>query len=178
MTPPRLARRLLARLLPPLDRDVIVADLDDQFHREIAPRRSRAGARLWYWRQVMTSLPGAARLRARFPWSDFRRDMSHGLRLLARNPAFAAAAVLTLTLGIGATSAVFTVANAVLLRPLPYADPDRLVAVMEIDRARDGFSGNVSWPDFLAYQSENQTLTGVAGYTGGSRTMNRPGVTP
>jgi putative ABC transport system permease protein len=178
MTPPRVARRLLHALLPALDRDVIVADLDDEFARVIAPRRSRLGARLWYWRQVMTSIPGATRIRARFPWSDITRDTTHGLRLLKRNPAFALAAVLTLTLGIGATSAVFTVANAVLVRPLPYADPDRLVAVMEFDRARDGVSGNVSWPDFLDYQSQNQTLSGVAGYTGGSRTLNVAGATP
>ena len=178
MTPPRLARRLLYSLLPILDRDVVVADLDEEFSRAIAPRRSRLAARLWYWRQVMSSLPGAARLRARFPWSDFIRDTSHGLRLLGRNPAFALAAVLTLALGIGATSAVFTVANAVLVRPLPYAEPDRLVGVMEIDRARDSVSGNVSWPDFLDYQSQNQTLSGLAGYTGGSRTLNVPGVTP
>ncbi|MDQ3169368.1 MAG: ABC transporter permease [Acidobacteriota bacterium] len=110
--------------------------------------------------------------------SDFTRDTTHGLRLLARNPAFAIAAVLTLTLGIGATSAVFTVANAVLVRPLPYADPDRLVAVMEYDRTRDAVSGNVSWPDFVDYQSQNQTLTGLAGYTGGSRTLNVPGTSP
>lgn len=86
MTPPPVARRLLYALLPTLDRDVIVADLDEEFRREIAPRRTRLAARLWYWRQVMTSLPDAARLRARFPWSDFVRDTSHGLRLLARNP--------------------------------------------------------------------------------------------
>lgn len=178
MTPPRLARRLLHALLPALDRDVIVADLDEEFSRAIAPRRSRAGAWLWYWRQVMSSLPGAARLRARFPWSDFTRDTSHGLRLLARNPAFAIAAVLTLTLGIGATSAVFTVANAVLVRPLPYADPDRLVSVMEFDRSRDAVSGNVSWPDFLDYQAQNQTLTGLAAYTGGSRTLTIAGAAP
>ena len=178
MTPPRLARRLLHALLPTLDRDVIVADLDEEFIRAIAPRRSRLGARLWYWRQVMTSLPGAATLRARFPWSDIGRDTTHGLRLLARNPAFAIAAVLTLTLGIGATSAVFTVANAVLVRPLPYADPDRLVSLMEFDRSRDAVSGNVSWPDFLDYQTQNQTLSGLAGYTGGSRTLNVPGASP
>lgn len=178
MTPPRVARRLLRALLPSLDRDVIVADLDDEYTRLIAPRRSRAGAHLWYWRQVMTSIPGATRLRARFPWADFARDTTHGVRLLARNPAFALTAVLTLTLGIGATSAVFTVANAVLVRPLPYADPDRLVAVMEFDRSRESVSGNVSWPDFLDYQTQNQTLSGLAGYTGGSRTLTMPDAAP
>jgi predicted permease len=169
---------LLAALLPALDRDVVLADLDDEFRRLIVPHRGRRAAQLWYWRQVLTSLSGAAQLRGRFPWSDLVRDTSLGLRLLARHPAFATTAIATLALGIGVTSAVFTVANAVLLRPLPFHEPDRLVAVMEIDRARESSSGNVSWPDFLDYQSQNQTLSGLAGYSGGSRTLTLPGRPP
>ena len=49
---------------------------------------------------------------------------------------------------------------------------------MEFDRSREAVSGNVSWPDFLDYQAQNQTLTGLAGYTGGGRTLNRPGLPP
>ena len=55
------------------------------------------------------------------------RDLSHALRLFARRPVFTAAVVLTLALGIGAGTAIFSLVHAVLLRPLPYADPDRLV---------------------------------------------------
>ena len=55
------------------------------------------------------------------------RNLQHGWRLLRRQPTFAAVAILTLALGIGTTTAVFTVVNGVLLRPLPYRDPGRLV---------------------------------------------------
>lgn len=177
MAPPRVARRLLGAALPESHRAVILADLDEEFAERIAPSRSPGSAAWWYWRQVMASLPGAARMRIRFQSADLIRDIRYGGRVLRRNPAFAATAILTLTIGIGATSAVLTLANAVLVRPLPYTDPDHVVSVMEIDRKRDSVSGNVSWPDFLDYQRDNQTLSAMAGYNGGSRTWTAPGAT-
>ena len=61
--------------------------------------------------------------------STFADDLRHALRNMRRNPSFALTAILTLALGIGATTSVFTVVNAVLLKPLPYPDPDRLVRI-------------------------------------------------
>src|SRR4029434_9089150 len=63
-----------------------------------------------------------------FAWlDDLRRDLSHGGRSLARHPGFAAVAVITLALGIGANTAIFSVVNSGLLKPLPFADPERIV---------------------------------------------------
>ena len=88
---------------------------------------------------------------------DSVRDVRHGLRVLRRAPAFTAAALLTLALGIGATSAIFSVVRTVLLRPLPYREPDRIVAVWETNRG--GTSRNVIAPaNFVAWRERTQTL--------------------
>jgi putative ABC transport system permease protein len=73
------------------------------------------------------------------------QDVRYGLRLLARSPAFTAIALLTLTLGIGATAAIFSVVDAVLLRSLPYREPQRLVSVFE-DYTAQGFPRNTPAP--------------------------------
>jgi putative ABC transport system permease protein len=88
---------------------------------------------------------------------DSLRDARHGTRLLGRSPGFTAAALLTLALGIGATSAVFSVVRAVMLEPLPYGDPDRIVAVWETNRG--GTSRNVIAPaNFVAWRERTHTL--------------------
>jgi hypothetical protein len=72
-----------------------------------------------------------------FAWlDDARRDVAHGLRSLRRTPGFTAIAVITLALGIGANTAIFSVISAVLLRPLPYRDADRLVQLFAPDTER------------------------------------------
>ena len=73
-----------------------------------------------------------------FAIEQLGQDLRHGARMLGKNPGFTAVAALTLTLGIGATTAIFSVLNAVLLRRLPYREPQRLVSLYE-DRTRDGF---------------------------------------
>jgi hypothetical protein len=76
-----------------------------------------------------TAASVARRGRARTWWSDVRLDARLGVRGLRRNPGFAAVSLLTLALGMGAAVAIFSVVNGVLLRPLPWTDPDRLVMV-------------------------------------------------
>jgi putative ABC transport system permease protein len=85
------------------------------------------------------------------------RDVRHGFRLLRRSPGFTAAALLTLALGIGTTSAVFSVVRTVMLEPLPYRDPDRILAVWETNRG--GTTRNVIAPaNFVAWRERVQTL--------------------
>src|SRR4029079_5361613 len=88
---------------------------------------------------------------------DSLRDVRHGVRMLRRSPGFTAAALLTLALGIGATSAVFSVVRTVMLEPLPYRDPDRIVAVWETNPG--GPSRNVIAPaNFVAWRERTHTL--------------------
>src|SRR5262249_45512782 len=95
--------------------------------------------------------------------------------MLAKQPGFTAIAVLTLALGIGANTAIFSIVNAVLLRPLPFPEPERLVAVQGID-LRNGERGRpLSYPDFADLRSQSRTLESAAAYTSGSFTLTEAG---
>ncbi len=87
---------------------------------------------------------------------NFYRDLRYGARSLRKNPAFTLVAIITLALAIGATTAVFSVVNSVLFRPLPFRDPDQLVWVWS--RRPDNNKAPFSLPDFLDYRDQNQTL--------------------
>jgi putative ABC transport system permease protein len=98
---------------------------------------------------------------------DAVRDLRHGVRLLRRGPGFAAGALVTLALGIGATAAIFSVVRTVMLDPLPYRDPDRIVTVWETNRG--GTARNVIAPaNFVAWRERSHTLDhlGMVGFTG------------
>ena len=91
------------------------------------------------------------------------QDMRYGWRILRRNPGFATVAVLTLAIGIGANAAIFSVVYAVLLRPLPYANPDRLVMVFDTDANRKLTRGTVSPAEFLDWQDMNHAFEALSG---------------
>ncbi|HEU0184100.1 MAG TPA: ABC transporter permease, partial [Blastocatellia bacterium] len=84
------------------------------------------------------------------------QDLRYGARMLMKKPGFTLIAVLTLALGIGANTAIFSVINAVLLRPLPYAEPERLLAVGSASQRAPGVRNAVSYPDFVDWRERNR----------------------
>src|SRR3954452_17047468 len=91
---------------------------------------------------------------------DLRRDVRFGLRSLRRSPGFTAVAVLCLALGIGANAALFSVLNAVLLRPLPFPEPARLVRVWEsIGESGSGSVSLLNYRDWVAQSAGFERLT-------------------
>src|SRR5215510_13415539 len=92
--------------------------------------------------------------------ADLWQDLRFGARMLAKKPGFTLIAVVTLALGIGANTTIFSVVNALLLRPLPYAEPERLVLLAE--RTRDGERNGVPYPNFADWRTRAQSFAGMA----------------
>ena len=126
-------------------------------------------------RRRLTAFTAAARPSLVQSLAQAGRDLRYGVRSLRLQPGFTAAAVVTLALGIGANTAIFTIVEAVLLRPLPYREPGRLVHVFEIDLAQ-AERRNASYPEYLDWRRLNRTFEEIAGYDGGSRTLIRDDV--
>jgi putative ABC transport system permease protein len=156
--------RLLLRLFPASFRREYGDEMSAVFERR---RRDAAGTgatvRLWI-HAVLDVMTNAARVHG----DVLQQDLRYTLRTLGRSPAFTATAILVSALGLGATTAAFSMADHVLLRPLPFVDPDRLVKLWE-DQSRLGYSRmELSPPNYLDWKRMSTSFEGIAAYTGAS----------
>lgn len=98
--------------------------------------------------------------------NTFLQDLRLGTRMLFKHPSFSAIAVLTLALGVGANTAIFSVVNGVLLRPLPYAQPERLVQFWETNPLKGWTQATVAPANLFDWQKRNQSFEEIAAYMG------------
>jgi predicted permease len=161
-----LARWVLRRMLPLDVRDEVLADLDAEFAHTVMPAHTRGRAARWYWRHVIGSVAPAIRMRLRRAArlaGETATDARLAIRFLLRAKGFSLAAVLTLALGIGTTTAMFGVADAVILRPLPYGAPERLVRIWSAN-PRGIPRNQISPPDFFDWRDQVRGLDSLAGF--------------
>lgn len=156
----RRVLRWLMRLLPVdvrEDHGREIAQVLDSQYRELRPRRL---ARLRFWTSAVVDILAVAPAQH---LEILGRDVRYALAGLRRSPGFAAAAVATIALGLGLVTAIFTVVNAVLLRPLPYADPERVALIWAVtpDGTRTWFSA----PEVHDLAERSTALEGIAGLT-------------
>jgi putative ABC transport system permease protein len=181
--PPGWAERLLAFCLPPGEvAESVLGDLHQEYLRRARGGSSRAADR-WYGRQaaaialrylLRSPLPESAAARSSNlppprkgdpPVANLLHDLRIALRGFRRRPAFTAAAVVSLGLGIGTATAIFGVVYGLLLRPLPFPEPGRLVSVEPRFVGPDGFEpGAWSYPYFEAFRDGQQAFSHVAAY--------------
>jgi putative ABC transport system permease protein len=101
--------------------------------------------------------------------STLLQDLRYGIRMLVKNPGFSAIAVLTLALGIGANTAIFSIVNAVLVNPMPYRDGDRLVEFWETNPLKNWTQATVAPANLFDWQKQNQSFEDIAAYMGSDK---------
>src|SRR5689334_16804696 len=107
--------------------------------------------------------------------SDLGQDLRYGLRVLRQHPGFTLIAVVTLALGIGANTAIFSLVNSILLRPLPYSEPDRLVRLIQASPNLGLATWGLSQADFAAYREQNRSFERVTLFTNGGANLTGEG---
>ncbi len=180
--PPRLPASLLAATLDPGIAELVLGDLQEEYAMRAA-EEGHARATRWYWKQALTSstkgrrslpgLPGPKHPSGRGKASmidSLMNDLRLTLRSFAKNPGFVAVAVITLALGIGATTGVFSLANWLMLRPVPgVAEQSRVVSV-NLGIRRDGWLrvASLSYPNMADFVGRLTQLDAFAGVQGAS----------
>ena len=107
--------------------------------------------------------------------SALLKDLRYATRMLVKNPAFSAVAIVTLALGIGANTAIFTVADSVLLRPLPFPHAERLLVVSAADNGNRTNLTPISWLRFTTIRDQNRSFSGIAAFTNESFNLSGRG---
>ena len=173
-TPPRVARFLLERLIPRPLREDMLADLAEGYQVRVSSYGVWRAWR-WYWRQLFSPdwwqlhrelepLLESSRRRTYLGdlMSSIAQDIRYAIRSFLRTPGFTAVVVLTLALGIGANVALVSVVHAVLMQPMPYADPERVVSLWSQWSA---FPKTwISIPEYRTYRDTFESFDGVASY--------------
>ncbi len=188
-----IARSALRLLLPEAERDAVLSELHELWEKRLE-RDGEAEARRWYARQLRgypvrllrdrlrlrtTRTQGAERasdtMRGRPAGllAGVRGDVRHALRGWVKSPVLASTIVLTVGLGLGASTAMFAVVSEVLLNPLPYVEGDRLVRIYH---AIGGNRWNLSVADFQAIEEQQTSFDGVAAYSSTERTLTIGGI--
>ncbi len=155
--------RLLLRLLPAEFRGDFGPEMEQVFveQREEA---ARGGGKMGVWRLWWETAKGIFTTAPREHLSMLRQDSTFALRMMRKNLGFTLAAIIVLGLGIGANTAIFSVVNAVLLKPLPYEHGERLL-MMRQSTPRSGLMGRtVSVPELMDYRRQNRTLDAIVEY--------------
>jgi predicted permease len=206
--PPRAAERLMAWSLPRADREAILGDLLEEF-ATLAAQAGSSHASRWYWRQTRRSLfpnlrrrltngeraaphsMGPRNQRKRLPWEELMMDLRDAFRSLRAAPAFTLVALAVLALGIGATTAIFSVVDAVVLRSLPFEQADRMVAIGERSTPGKGGKGaparmpgmdtrdplalsRVQPQNYLDWVAQQQSFDSIAAIAYAELTLRRP----
>lgn len=152
-------------------------ELEEEEQREkgLSPQEAGYAARRAFGNTVLIR----EQIHEAWGWAPFERlfqDFRYALRRLWRSPSFTIVTVSILAIGIGATTAVFSLVNAVLLRPLPFPESDRLVWVSQQDHSLPGIAPeSLSYPDYFDWRAQNHTLEGLASYRRGTVTMELKG---
>jgi putative ABC transport system permease protein len=172
--PPAAAEWILSRLVGDRDREAYLGDLQETFCAELAAGRSASAMRRWYWLETLRAPIGRDRTPVATPSGDGMmqntlNDLRFAVRMLARRPGFTVLAVLTLALGIGATTAIFSAVYPIIVAPLPYPHAERVAMVWE--REKDGAQDNLGWQTFDDLNRANSSFEAMAAMSFSTVTM-------
>jgi putative ABC transport system permease protein len=196
--PPRLATAILSALLPRAFSEFVLGDMEEEYQRRAVRETARHAAR-WYWRQSLTTLAASFSARGGGERTETRstgrlsamhegpgthgessmknllQDMKYGMRMIGRQPGFAAVVIVTLALAIGANTVIFSFTNILLLRPLPINDQDTIGWIYNIDPQRGSNRARLSLADFLDYRDSLKSFTTLAGSAPATLTLSGEG---